>query len=307
MEPLARAAGKTVEEVAHAILERAAKKVIPTVENLIAEYELDRDQSVLVGEGGGAAALIPFVAETLGLDYKISPDAEVISSIGVALAMVREVVERVIPNVRTEDLLAIKREAFDAVLRLGAAPETVEVRVEVNPQTQRVRAIAVGASEMRTHDLSKALSVDEAREAAAKSMGIASDAVQPVAATERMWVFQGTVEEKKWRFFSSRRKPIRVMDLEGVIRIQASNGSAVQTTAQYALGDLKRFWEETAIYNGDSVIQPDVFVITSSHVVDLSGMSAADQAVSVAQSELLGLPPDATVALVGVPGARGLG
>lgn len=306
MEPLAQAAGKSVEETARAILERATKKVIPVVQSLIAEYELDPDQSVLVGEGGGAAAMIPFTAETLHLEYKISPDAEVISSIGVALALVRDVVERVIPNARTEDLLAVKREAFESVLRLGAAPETVEVRVEVDPQTQRVRAIAVGASEMRTHDMLKNLSEEDALILAAKSMGISSEAVHMVAGTDRMRVFQGMVEQKKWRFFTSRRTPIRVMDLEGVIRIQSSNGTAVQTTSRNALGRLKEFWEETTIYNGDSIISPDVFVITSSHVVDLSGMGTAAQAIAVAQSELLGLAPDAPVAMVGIQGARGL-
>ena len=39
------------------------RKVMPVVESLIAEYGLDRDQALLVGEGGGAGALMPFVAE----------------------------------------------------------------------------------------------------------------------------------------------------------------------------------------------------------------------------------------------------
>ena len=60
------------------------------VDDLIAEYGLDRDQAVLVGEGGGAAALIPHSSPGPCLDHKISRDAEVISSIGVALALVRE-------------------------------------------------------------------------------------------------------------------------------------------------------------------------------------------------------------------------
>ena len=306
MEPLAKAAGKTVEEIAREILDRAARKVIPVVESLIEEYELDRDQSMLVGEGGGAAALIPHVAQTLKLDYKISPDAEVISSIGVALAMVREVVERVIPNARTEDLLAIKREAFDAVVRLGAAPETVEVRVEVDPQTQRARAIATGASEMRTRDALTSVSETEALEIAAKSMGVAPSAVQTAARTDRMWVFQGTVEQKRWRFFTNRRTPVRVVDLDGVIRIQSSNGTVAPTTAGQVMGRLKGFWEEMTIYNGDSIISPDVFVITGGHVVDLSGMGTPDQAISVARSELVGLAPEVPIALVGIQGARGL-
>ena len=61
-----RALGVSVEDAARQILERATDKILPTVEQLIAEYGLDRDQ-LLVGEGGGAGALLPFVAERLGL------------------------------------------------------------------------------------------------------------------------------------------------------------------------------------------------------------------------------------------------
>src|SRR6267142_551685 len=87
--PLAQRLGVSGEETARRILEKASCKVIPVVEDLVREYALDRDQAVLVGEGGGAAALIPFVAERMKLDFSISQDAEVISSIGVALALVR--------------------------------------------------------------------------------------------------------------------------------------------------------------------------------------------------------------------------
>lgn len=149
MAPLAAMLGRSVEDTARQILERATDKAIPVVEQLIAEFGLDRSQVVSVGEGGGAAALLPFTAERLQLSHSISQDAEVISSIGVALALVREVIERVIPNPQPEDLEAIKREAFDAVVRLGAAAENVEVTVEVTPHSQRVLAIAMGGSEMR--------------------------------------------------------------------------------------------------------------------------------------------------------------
>ncbi len=125
--PLAQRIGSTIEEAARRVLVKAAAKVTGVVEDLVGEYKLDRDQAVLVGEGGGAASLIPFVAEIMKLDFKISQDAEVISSIGVALALVRETIERVIPNPGPEDLQRIKREAFDAVVKLGAAPENVEV------------------------------------------------------------------------------------------------------------------------------------------------------------------------------------
>ena len=307
MAPLARAMGRSIEECARGILDRAVAKITPVVESLVAEYALDRDQAVLVGEGGGAAALIPYTAEVLGLEYRISKDAEVISSIGVALALMRDVVERVIPNARSEDLVAFKREALESVVRLGAAPETVEVQVEVDPQTQRVRATAIGASEMRAHDLLKQVTEEEAREIAAQSMGLAPERLHLVARTDQMRVFQAAVAEKKWRIFTSRRTPVRAVDRDGVIRVQRSNAVAAQTTAGQAVERLRRLWEEVTIYNGDSIITPDIFLIAGAHVVDLSGMIAPDHALSLARTEIQGLPADAPVALVGVQGARGIG
>src|SRR5882672_5309190 len=306
MAPLAQRLGVSVEETARRILEKASGKVIPVVEDLVREYALDRDQAVLVGEGGGAAALIPFVAERLNLDFSISQDAEVISSIGVALALVRETVERVIPNAAPDDLQRIKREAFDAVVRLGAAPENVEVTIEVDPQTQRVRATAMGASEMRSQDMRKEVSEGEAREIAARSMGLSPETLRLAAATDQVRVFQGQVEERKWRIFSSRRAPVRAVDREGVIRVQRSDGVVAGATAQTGLAEMRRLWEEVTIYNGDSVITPDMFVIAGRRVVDLSGVSALEQALAIGRSELEGLAPEAPVALITVQGARGI-
>jgi N-methylhydantoinase A len=306
MLPLAARLGLSVEEAARHILEKASGKVIPVVESLIAEYGLDRDQSVLVGEGGGAAALIPFVAERMNLDFKISQDAEVISSIGVALAMVRETVERVIPNPTPEDLQRIKREASEAAVRLGAAAENVEVTIEVNAQTQRVRATAVGTSEMRAQDLLKEVTEAQARDIAAASMGLSADSVKLAAATDQVRVFQGEVVERKWRFFTSRRRPVRAVDREGVIRVQRSDGIVVGATAGTGIAQLRRCWEEVTIYNGDSVITPDVFVIAGRRVVDLSGITALDQATTIGRSELEGLPDEAAIAIIGVQGARGV-
>jgi N-methylhydantoinase A/oxoprolinase/acetone carboxylase beta subunit len=304
--PLAQRLGVAVEEAARRILEKASGKVIPVVEDLVREYALDRDQAVLVGEGGGAAALIPFVAERMNLDFSISQDAEVISSIGVALALVRETVERVIPNAMPDDLQRIKREAFDAVVRLGAAPENVEVTIEVDPQTQRVRATAMGASEMRAQDMRKEVSEDEAREIAARSMGLSPETVRLAAATDQVRVFQGQVEERKWHIFRSRRAPLRAVDREGVIRVQRSDGVVAEATAQNGLAEMRRLWEEVTIYNGDSVIMPDMFVIAGRRVVDLSGVSALEQALAIGRSELEGLAPEAPVALITVQGARGI-
>ena len=146
-----------------------------------------------------------------------------ISSIGVALALVRDVVERIIPNAQPEDIKRIRREAFEAVVKLGADPEGVEVTIEVDPNTHRVRATAMGASEMRARQRRDEVGESEAREIAAKAMGVSPERVALAAATPRMRVFQGEVEERSWGFFKKRRSPVRAVDLDGVIRVQRSH------------------------------------------------------------------------------------
>ena len=92
-----------MEEVAEQILTRAYEKIEPIIMELAEKYRLEKDQISLVGVGGGAASLIGFCSDKMGLRYSIPDNAEVISSIGVALAMVRDVVERVVPNPTPED------------------------------------------------------------------------------------------------------------------------------------------------------------------------------------------------------------
>ncbi len=304
MAPLAAMLQCSVDDAARQILDQGTGKAVPIVEQLIAEYGLDRDQAVLVGEGGGAGALIPFTAERMGLTHTISKDAEVISSIGVALALVREVVERVIPNPQPDDLKAIKREAFDAVVRLGAAAENVEVTIEVNPHNQRVRATAMGASEMRAKTRTNVVSEPEAVAIAAKSMGVPVETAHVVASTDRMRVVQATVVEKHFKFLTRKRHPVRAVDLDGVIRIQRSDAKVAKTAARQGIETLKRFWEDNTIYNGDSVIVPDMFILVGAHIVDLTGIVSLDQALAVARTEFEGLAPDATIVLIAVAGTR---
>jgi N-methylhydantoinase A len=133
---------------ARTLLEHAAATVHACIEGLIAEYELDRASVELVGGGGGATALVPFVAERYGFDYRIARDAEVISPVGVALALVRDVVERTIVDPSPEDIVRIRREAAERVIAAGAAPDRVEVSVEIDAQHNRVRATASGATAM---------------------------------------------------------------------------------------------------------------------------------------------------------------
>jgi len=298
MTPLAARVGLSVEETARRILDVAVGKIIPTIERLVEEYGLDQDQVILVGGGGGASALIPHAAGMLGLEYRIARNAEVISSIGVALAMVRDSVERVMPNPRPEDLLAIRAEAREAAIRAGAHPGTVQVHIEVNPQTQRVRATAWGATEMRARDLLHALGEDEAREIAATSLKATAAEVRLAGQTNGHYVFASDVTERSLWVFRNTRHPVRVVDRGGFIKVQRADALVSQTTAGRALDELQRLWGMATGYDGNGVIPPDAYLVLGSQVVDLSGMMAVEHALSVGQSELAGCGPEEAVVLV---------
>ncbi|MEM8713596.1 MAG: hydantoinase/oxoprolinase family protein, partial [Planctomycetota bacterium] len=145
---------QTPNAVAKRVLELVAARVRPVVKRLLAEQKAANDGLVMVGGGGGAEAVVPFTARSLGMEFRIARHAEVISAIGVALGILQDSVERTLLNPSESELLDLRRDALDRVVAMGANPETVEVHVEVDQRERRVRATASGSPQLRTKDLS---------------------------------------------------------------------------------------------------------------------------------------------------------
>lgn len=99
----------------------------------------------LVAVGGGAGGLARVAAAMLGWPLVIPPHAEVISSIGDALSLLRAERERAVDSIDDAVLSAMTDEVEAEVLAAGATPSTVEVRIEEIPERAAVRAIATGA------------------------------------------------------------------------------------------------------------------------------------------------------------------
>lgn len=293
---LAALLGLGVDETARAVLNCAGGKLIPVVESLIKEYELDADQCLLIGEGGGAASLIPYISERMGLRCEISRDAEVISSIGAALALVRDVVERIIPHPQPEDLLAIRREAMEAAVRVGADAESVEVTVEIDLQTHRVRATAVGAAALHAKDPDGAITEGEARAIAARSMSVSPSALHLAAETSGLRVYQAAGEGLG---------AVRAVDGEGAIRVQRSWGLVRACTPPTVSKAIEEVWSEAARIGDGRTVVPGLFLLHGHHIVDLSGVETLDQASALAASELESLKGDAPTVLVGIPRSKG--
>lgn len=138
-----RQLGLAGPEVARRMLAASAQAVGDLIVAVADEYELRAP--TLVAVGGGAGAVGRFVAATLNLECQVPAGAEVISSIGDALSLVRIERERSIVSPRTEDSAALAAEAEEACVAAGAAPASVDVRVEFETERSTLRAIATGA------------------------------------------------------------------------------------------------------------------------------------------------------------------
>lgn len=286
------------ELLARDLLDIASAKVIAAVDELIADYELDRDTLVVVGGGGGAAALVPYVAERAHAEFRLARDAEVISPIGVALALVREVVERTIVDPSPEDIVRMRREAQDAVVTAGASPERVEVAVEIDPQRNLVRATASGASELAESASHRTLDDGELLAAASALLRADAPAVRRLAHTDALVVFERERMVRPRLGRARATRDLRVLDRTGVGRLALREAYVRQTRAAQALEQLRGAVEQATSFGDVGRALPDIYVLHGARIADFSGLASAEQAVALAEEELEGRAPDAPVVIL---------
>jgi len=289
-QPLADNMGCTVEEAARKVLEYAAVKNSKVAAQLIKDYEMDPRTTIFVGGGGGASTVVPHLAEYMKHKHHIAKNAPVISTIGVALAMVRDMVERSVTNPTDEDIISVRREAELKAIQNGAAPGTVEVSVEVDTQRNIVRAIAVGATEMRSRDrMQQKLSQEELLDIVAENLDADKSLLRIEAQNGSMFAVQyDKVEKKLFGLVKKKTRPLRLIDEEGVIRLQKNNAWALQSTVGTWQKQLSWLLEELTEYNDGGTNLPNIYIVLGKRIVDLSGMQSGEQIVSLGSVELAG-------------------
>jgi N-methylhydantoinase A len=284
---LAQRYGGDTESLARRVLELSAAKLRAGIEELIADYALDRTQVVLVGGGGGAGSIVPFTAAAMALPFRIARDAEVISPIGVALALVRDVVERTIVNPKPEEIARIRREAADRVVAAGASPDRVEVQVEIDSQRNLVRATASGATEIAESAAAPAVSENERRAAAARSMRCEPRDLRAIELTERLYGY-------------GRSSDVRVVDERGVVRLALRGAAIERVFASDVEARAGRAIEAATRFGDVGRAIPALYVLRGARVAAFEGLAASEQGVALASQEVAGCDGREIVALITV-------
>ncbi|MHB8627161.1 MAG: hydantoinase/oxoprolinase family protein [Aggregatilineales bacterium] len=266
--------GVSPEKAAARVMELASKPIADAVQRLAREYKLRHIE--LIGGGGGCGALVPAVAERLHVPYRLAEHAEVISSIGVALALVREEVERGTANT-TPDLVA--REAVERAVAAGAAPDSVQVVTELVPERAMIRAIASGALALDGHNPSvsrvQELSADELRLIAARRADSETDQVESVGVTGRFHVFR--VNPKRGLFRRGWTGIIAV-DAGGAIRLTAQNATALCGSSVEAINFVRERARGTTL--------PHVTIIAGNRLIRLPETNDSAALITTAESAL---------------------
>jgi hypothetical protein len=226
------------------------------------------------------------VAGRLGLPYRLVPHAEIISSLGDALASVREEVERAWSDAAAAEALA--REAEEAAIRAGAKPESVEVVLERNEERGTLRAVATGHVTLAAPVPQAQMSEAEARLLAAQATHVKPEALSLLADTGGFWVYQSGA-----RLF--RPGQTLVVDRRGAVRLTVSGGKVFAGTVEMALAVLN---QELAAPSNLWGLPPNVRLLIGPRLLDLTAVAGRDGVLPTAKSALARAENGATIALI---------
>ena len=293
--------GVSAEEAARQAMDIASDKIWEIVSRLITEYRLSPELLRLAGGGGSAGVVVPYLGKRKHVRWKIVKNAPIISTIGVAMAMVREVVERTVANPTDSDMKSIRHEALEQVMKSGAKEATVEIAIEYDKKTNILRATATGATELKKDGIATGtVSGGELKAIAARSMRLPEEEVREAAATGKWSLFEGTVKRRFWGIFPSKRCVVRVIDRNGVVTLQREGLGAVLTTKRKLKEDLDTLFEETAAYGTVGEELPPLYAYYGEKQLDLSGLASREQMISVLEAETDILPDGEKIILLAV-------
>jgi N-methylhydantoinase A len=285
---LARELGTSMEKAANQILEIGTDKILQIMNPMLKEYALTYNKPrgfllnrtenknrfgnkegntaninfILVGGGGGASVLVPHLAKTLNMNYKKAEHAEVISSIGVAAAMIHEELEKTVDvNPKPEEVSLMMDEVKDLALAKGALPESITVQSEYISDRSLLRVTATGNMSLDIGTAnSREISLHEAEDIAknlfgtttsSNSKGLGDDikeanrnvAVKRVDFNLKNYhIFECEKKVKNLFGFISRSQKtqisILILDKFGRVRLSLAGVKIIKGTKQEVLTDL---------------------------------------------------------------------
>jgi hypothetical protein len=231
--------------------------VADLVRQVVADHELKAPAVVAVG--GGAGGLGRYAASLMKLECTVPEGAEVISSIGDALSLIRAERERSVKEPTAADGAALAVEAEEECLEAGAAADSIDVRVEFDAERSTLRAIATGAVGLASGLLPGRPHVDEtSAHAIAHELGF--DAVRHVG---EYWLA------------SASSGALIVLDRFGDVAVRGNGDAVIAAEADGAFTtDVERLVDRFTHRLGPVSVSPNVWLVDGGRLLEVTAADA---------------------------------
>ena len=286
MKKLGEVMRVSYSEVAMAIIQTASYEITNTITRLLKEYKMESSSTKIVGGGGGATVLAPYVAKMLRMKYEKAQYAEVISSIGVASAMLREEAEVSMVEPTPEKISQIHKKIRRILVAKGAVLESVTVDSTYDSGRGILRVTAIGNVEIEGRGVDDAeysnnlFTLEEAKQRATEILNIDAHSIDLGFESDHHMVFVGHVTKR--RLFSKKdRHRILVLDRYGREKLLVEDGKVFQGGKITIIEEL-----DELIESRHTDIAPQVHLVDDTGMMDFSGLTAASRILGAVQDKL---------------------
>ena len=275
--------GMDMEEVANKILDISSRKILQTIRILMREYKLQDNKFVLIGGGGGASVLVPMIAKKLNCQYRIADNSEVISSIGVCTASIREEREKIIENPTPDDISLFVQEVEKIAISKGAHPESISTQSEYIGEKSLLRVTVYGNMKLDVGtNNAKEIDDEEAEVLACELFGI-NEGVHRIFDMKDYYIFACEIHKKKL-FLKSRKQPVLVLDKYGHVRISIENADIYSGSPQEMKEKIHSLMNEHGLSKDE--LAPQIHIVDGKRILDFSSLSSSVHVLKAVTDEL---------------------
>jgi N-methylhydantoinase A len=280
---LALRLGMDMDDVAKKILDISAKKIQQTIRNLIKEYRLKDEKFVLIGGGGGASVLVPSIAKKLNTEYRIADNSEVISSIGVCTASIREEREKIINNPNPNDISLFIQEVEKIAISKGALPESISTQSEYINEKSLLRVTVYGNMKLDVGaNDTKEIDDEEAEVLACELFGI-NEGVHRIFDMKDYYIFACEIHKKKL-FLKSKKQPVLVLDKYGHVRISIENADIYSGNPQTMKEKIQSLIKDRGLSKNE--LAPQIHIVDGKRILDFSSLLSTAHVLKAVTEEL---------------------
>ena len=274
MKILAKFLDSSYTLVAMSILQTSSFEITKAVTRILKDYSLDTCTTRIIGGGGGASVLAPFVAKQLGMSFELAEHADVISSIGVALSMLREEFEYTLSNPTSAQISDIQKQAYKVMTSRGAVPESIMISSDYITDKSLLRVTAVGNVAMDSSETShNVFTKPQLLERASNLSHIDPLMLKTIFESEHYTIYTSLTIQKRL-FLKEKRNAVIVIDKFGHLKHLLKHAKVFTGTPDSILKQFDVFMTSLS-----SDIAPQTIIVDSFTITDYSSITSKQQLV----------------------------